>query len=163
MFCSLFPFYMSDIWARSQENQSDRITSCLGFSVCSRLLSFTLLLISLSCFLLASWLHRSPANRPLPAWCPSSRCPPGRWHQTPPCPTSLPLANLTRHTHISPVFCPSLTHCVHHLLPSYTSLVSLCPPACLLPPLLLPSSPGPRRADKAPDYLCFAASVLWSD
>lgn len=113
----------------------------------------------------ASCLHCSPDNRPLPAWCPSSPCPPGRWHQTPPCPTSLPFCRpRCCSPHVTPplaLFSALLWPTVPCLLPSYTSLVCLCLLAHPLPPR--PSSPGQRRADKAPDYLCVAASVLCSD
>lgn len=162
----LHEWYMSQY----QDNQSDRITF---FPQLKCVLQTIVFYSSAYLFILfppAPWLHRLPADRPPPAWCPSSRCPPGRWHQTPPCPTSLPLAYLTVAAHpvphVSPTLAPFsalLWPTVPQLPPGYTSLASSCPPARSLPPLLAPLYPGPKGADRAPDYLCVAASVLCSD
>lgn len=153
--CSLLSSYMNDVWVNS------KITSHSVFKG-SRLLSLTPLFISVL-FPLAPWCHHGPANRPLPACCPSSHCAPGCWHQTPPCPASL------RSAHSGPcvsltgfIPCPSLTHCPP--VAPWLYLPYLLMPSCLChAPTAAPLSPGARGANIAPDYLCVAASVLCSD
>jgi len=157
MSCSLPSFSTTDKWVNA------KITSLtesvfLGSGMCSRLLSFTSLLISSSCFL------RPPGFTVAP--------PPPR-HQHGALLPAVPLGAVSRHpmSHFSPHLASltvaahtvrSLTHCPP--VAPWLHLPYLLVPSCLCPaPMAAPLSPGPGGADRAPDYLCAAASVLCSD
>lgn len=130
----LFVVFLHELYiSHYQENRSDRITFFFKAVACVPdhcfFYSSAYLFIP---FPPAPWLHRSPADRPPPAWCPSSRRPPGRRHQTPPCLTSLPLVFLTVAAHPGPHWPRSLPFS-DPLSPSCPLAIPPLPPLALLP------------------------------